>query len=316
MGSVQNSIDKNAQNFQITLSVQFGKIVYNKISGGSTIQVLPSIGKTSTTVFSTSGSSSTQAKVTKDVIRDTTLQLRGNYFDIQELLYNSRTSSSTGMTHDLLYYVPDDNWFGVDTLTIIVNDLGNVGRSSTAANARSTTSNATAAKEFRRTILLDIQSVQDLPVISPPTGSFNYDYLMQKDMKYSFGGNGTGVASGNNLIYLITMEDMSGIIGVDCCNWVGDLNNTAPFTSSSENGTDISIYNNEIHMNLSFTSFQISDADVRVMDRNTRYIVRHVIGSIEKAKQVATDNGLAFNLTVNSTSTNVSSPIYHYSYVN
>ena len=54
-----------------------------------------------------------------------------------------------------LIYSPDPDWFGVDTLTIYVNDLGNVG--------------VDGEKDTTRTILIDVAPVQDPPVINTPS---------------------------------------------------------------------------------------------------------------------------------------------------
>ena len=106
------------------------------------------------------------------------LFLLGSYFEIRELLMQAE-------------YTPDADWFGVDTLTISINDLGNIG--------------AGGAFNLTRQILLDVEAVEDSPVLSLPN---------QQGM-------------------LRTVEDTVGVIGVDCCDWVAE--DSAAFDNAIRN---------------------------------------------------------------------------------
>jgi hypothetical protein len=89
----------------------------------------------------------------------------GSYFDMQKVL-------------ESVTYLPDADWFGVDMLTIVVNDLGNIGTG--------------GPRTLTRSIILDVRSVPDGPVIKLP----------------------------QQLTAVETVEDTVGVIGSDCCGWV------------------------------------------------------------------------------------------------
>lgn len=54
-----------------------------------------------------------------------------------------------------LLYIPDPDWYGIDVLTIHVNDLGNIGED--------------GEKDDLRKILIDVTHVQDTPIIYIPS---------------------------------------------------------------------------------------------------------------------------------------------------
>jgi hypothetical protein len=99
----------------------------------------------------------------------------GNYFDV---IYAAASA----------VYTPDQDWFGVDLCTIIVNDMGNVGGRRADFNFAGTG----GVRHLTRKIVIDVPFVNSGPVFSsiPEVGT------------------------------LTTVEDMVGIIGTDCCNWV------------------------------------------------------------------------------------------------
>ena len=138
------------------------------------------------------------------------LCVRGHYKDIQDLLSS-------------VVYTPDADWFGIDTITVYANDLGNMGEG--------------GAKDTTRRALLNVSQIADGPTINLPS----------MDM-------------------MTTLEDITGVIGADCCNWAGDNFNL----SDPEMITP-----NRLHMlNMSTLSFSISDRDVYTSVRQMRTLVR------------------------------------------
>jgi len=80
-----------------------------------------------------------------------------------------------------LYYLADDNWFGVDLMTLFVDDLGNSGNG--------------GALNHTQYLVLQVLQVYDPPSVILPAGGYK--------------------SAG----YLSVFEDVVGVIGADCCNW-------------------------------------------------------------------------------------------------
>jgi hypothetical protein len=116
-----------------------------------------------------------------------------------------------------LVYLPYPDWYGVEVFTISVFDNGNIG--------------VFKPYNLTRTILLDYEQVPDTPKITQPLAS--------------------------QALGLWTIEDMTGIIGIDCCGWLRE-----------NYGTSV--------LNISTSSFFISDADTKLTKQTAgRFVARN-----------------------------------------